>query len=152
MEQKHLNRLVETLGISDSSSLAKLVGDMIKMRDYVCQRNTIAKYELGDLVIDTRDRELGFVVGPFTMMSDSDTKTAIQRQAEQKGLMYLTVTYSNIDKRYRVRYVPNRFLEPIYLEPKESELRKSDFEKFCENQCIMDCSSECLLWKYKKKR
>lgn len=150
MEQKHLDRLVEILEIDDSRSLAKLVGNVIKMRDYVCLRDRVAEYEFGDLVIDTRDKELGFIIGPFTI--DDDIKTAIERQKEQKHLIYLIVTYFNKDKKYRVRYVPDRFLEPINLEPKGSELRKNDLEMFCSNQCIMDCSSECLLWKYKKKR
>ena len=147
MEQKHLDQLVETLGIHDNRSLAKLVHNMRRMRDYVCQKNIVTKFEFGDIVLDTKNKELGFVIGPFEIYGNIDGV-----QSGQKQRLYLVATFSRTDSKYRVRYVPDNFLESINLEPKESELRKNDLEMFCSNQCIMDCSSECLLWKYKKKR
>lgn len=37
--------------------------------------------------------------------------------------------------------------------PKSSQgkIKVTDVRTFCKTQCILDCSSECILWKYKKK-
>ena len=37
--------------------------------------------------------------------------------------------------------------------PKSSQekVKVTDVRTFCKTQCILDCSSECTLWKYKKK-
>lgn len=38
-----------------------------------------------------------------------------------------------------------------YQKPPQEKVKVTDVRTFCKTQCILDCSSECTLWKYKKK-
>lgn len=106
----------------------------------------------GSIVLDSKDNELGFIVGPLDVFGRNskcgDNKT------------YLIVTIPNIDdgskSRYRVRYVQKKYLTPFNVigkgEDKKSGL--DDINTFCSLQCIMngDCSEECVLRKYRKEK
>lgn len=157
MKQEHLDLLSEVFESDDVELLAKKVNDVRILRDITCQRNGLTSFEFGDLVVDIRDKELGFVVGPIYFNNNEvpkNFKYNLDKKSSEKNL-YLIVTYSKQaggdNKEYRVRYVTGKYLKPIELEKKASELKVDDLTRFCNSQCFMECNSDCSLWKYKKK-
>lgn len=156
MKQEHLDLLSEVFESDDVELLAKKVNNVRILRDIVCQRNGLTSFEFGDLVVDVRDKELGFVIGPIYFNNNeipNNFKLNLDKN-NSKTRLYLIVTYSKQagdDKEYRVRYVTGKYLKPIELEKKASELKMDDLARFCNSQCFMECNSDCSLWKYKKK-
>lgn len=51
--------------------------------------------------------------------------------------------------QYRVRYVNYKYLKSLNIEPEKRPV--DDLDTFCNKQCIMECSEDCALWKYKRK-
>lgn len=120
----------------------------------------------GSLVLDTKDQELGFVIGPLDVWGRNNHLHQNQRIITRgKNNTYLLVTipnnkgnseeeskisYSQLNNQFRIRYVNKANILPIEVEPERRSL--DDLGKFCNEQCIMECSESCVLWKYKKKR
>lgn len=52
-------------------------------------------------------------------------------------------------QQYRVRYVNYKYLKSLNIEPEKRPV--DDLDTFCNKQCIMECSEDCALWKYKRK-
>lgn len=133
--------------------------------------------QLGDLVFDKKNREVGFVVGEINPYSQTRPgKQVFFGECLQNGKVkdptVLVVTlytpeeeksskiidpfeFSDVlqsskdtESRFRVRYTKRNDLKVIQLPEEQSE--KSDLEIFCESQCILDCGSDCVFWKYKK--
>lgn len=123
----------------------------------------------GSLVLDTKDQELGFIIGPLDVWGRNNHLHQNQRILTRgKNNTYLLVTipnnkenseegskiyYSqlnNLNSQFRIRYVNKANILPIEVEPERRSL--DDLGKFCNEQCIMECSESCVLWKYKKKR
>ena len=119
----------------------------------------------GSLVLDTKDQELGFVIGPLDVWGRNNHLHQNQRIITRgKNNTYLLVTipnnkenseeeskiyYSQLNNQFRIRYVNKANILPIEVEPERRSL--DDLGKFCNEQCIMECSESCVLWKYKKK-
>ena len=51
---------------------------------------------------------------------------------------------------FRVRYVSSKELIKLVEPDKEFKTEKSlsDLERHCKEECFMQCSEECSLWKY----
>ena len=165
MKQEHLDLLAEVFNTNDNKVLAKYVNAVMRMRDLTCQRNGLSKFEFGDLVINVRNNELGFVVGSFEFYSiDSHTRwIKDDKMKESDKMLYQIIvltqdTNLNDDNEggekwgFRCRYVTGKFLKPIELEQSASEIRQNDLKTHCESQCFMECGPACSLYKYLKKK
>ena len=151
MTEKLLDKIGKSLGISDIGivgQITTLIEAIKEIEDFKFIGGYTGFYQ-GSIVLDTKDNELGFIVGPLDVFGRNpkcgDNKT------------FLIVTTPNIDdggieKRYRIRYVQKKFLEPLKIK-EDNKSGLDDINTFCSLQCIMngDCSEECVLRKYKKK-
>lgn len=147
--EKLLSQVGKLLKISDSeiaSQVTALMEAVQEMENFKFIGGYTGFFP-GSIVLDSKDNELGFIVGPLDVFNRNskcgDNKT------------FLIVTIPNIsdgiEKNYRVRYVQKKYLIPFNVEAdKKSGL--DDINTFCSFQCIMNggCSEECVLRKYKK--
>ena len=100
---------------------------------------------LGKLVLDLRDGELGFIVGPF------EKKDAFGSIDTDRCLL---VTLDKDTGGFRVRYPKKRDVRIIPEDDSFDSIKptcQQDLNTFCNELCIMDCSELCTLYKYKKK-
>lgn len=165
MKQEHLDLLAEVFNTSDNTELAKYVNTVMRMRDFTCQRNRLSKFEFGDLVINVRNNELGFVVGPFEFSPTEPSTRWINdnKMKESDKMLYQIIVLTqdfnlNGDNeegnkwQFRCRYVTGKLLKPIELEQSASEIRQNDLKTHCESQCFMECGPACSLYKYLKQK
>ena len=126
----------------------------------------------GDLVLDQKNNEYGIVLGikPDDIYGKGSLKQILKDSITTKRQViqyvkdnldtspnrgtYLLLTMQKADGdnyTFRIRYTNYRFIEKIpendIFEAPES---LTDLERHCTEQCIMDCYSECSLWKYRK--
>lgn len=165
MTEELLEKIKNYLRLYDVDEAIPIINQCIQARDNIFSRNTCTDpdFEVGSLVLDTRDGEIGFVVGPINMYGDiskPDVKLSYGEINKKSTILIVTRnttikdTSSYSSSNFRVRYIKKEFLVPIKLEnnspynPKTS----NDLNEFCSKQCIMECTSECKLYKYKKKK
>lgn len=157
-EQLELLAKVFDKTVEDTEELAKFTNLVKNMRDFTCQRKGLTSFEFGDLVIDVKNNELGFVIGPFAFDPVNVPKNLELdlRQVNDNRRSYLIVTLSKKEdknkREFRCRYVMGKFLKPINIEARISEFWNNDLETHCQSQCFLECSSDCSLWKYRKKK
>lgn len=174
-EEQQLNDLlneVDNLRGLEIDEVIYQVKSIINLRNIVCQTDMNSKvchkFKMGDLVIDMKDNEIGFVVGPIYLSSDDDNlkfynafKKVISKSINDKKKRYLLVTLGEvIDNEsgnpktgtYRVRYVKEKYITRLDFINKNNNKpdNLSDLEKYCKYQCLLECSSNCYLYKYKK--
>ena len=111
-------------------------------------------FEQGDLVYDEKNHEHGIVLGekPDPDVIDEQSRKG---RARTKTYVVLTITtkQDGIDDeglKTRVRYTNSRYLREIKDSMKDNSL--ADLDMFCGHQCIMECSDDCVLRKYKRTR
>lgn len=95
---------------------------------------------LGRLVWDIKNKEYGFIVGPFERQNEtSDRVLLITRWKAEDG------------EGFRVRYTRPRDLRYLKDDLARISTAQQDLTAFCNEQCIMECSEQCALFKYKNK-
>lgn len=153
------------------------------MRNIISNPTKKNKFRFGEIIIDSRDYEMGFVVGPFEAKqythhpqgsleitpSGPDTTYLIVTSCfnikelldfASKDDSFLEFFGDEIEKGYgiasepnfRVRYVKERNLKKVDLlldDNLSSEESTTDLADFCTYQCILPCSEECVLRRYK---
>ena len=113
-------------------------------------------FERGDLVYDMRVEEHCIVLGEkpeIESLLDQISYTSTPRM-EISHRTYIVLTVSNKvneetgkeELKTRIRYSNGHNLRLI----EETNDAPSDLEKFCNHQCVMECTDECVLHKYKR--
>ena len=163
MTEEILNRLSKSFG-DDINKVISLVNSCIAARDRVIEGSSDPNLQLGSIVFDTRDCEIGFVVGPVDVFGVTKRTYVTSNKLETGDSYYIIITKVDKDDsnrlekdsfNFRVRYIKRKSLLPLKLDSNIDDLSNnstSDLDIFCSNQCIMECSSECKLYKYKKKK
>lgn len=174
LTEKLLTYILKTLEKSEEEVINN-IQKLKEARDEIVNFTSSSDPNLyqGSLVLDTKDQELGFVIGPLDVWGRNNHPSLNQRIITGRRSInntYLLVTipnnkenseggskiyYSqpqlnNLNSQFRIRYVNKANILPIEVEPERRSL--DDLGKFCNEQCIMECSESCVLWKYKKKR
>lgn len=106
------------------------------------------KLSIGDLVYDEKNKEYGILLSVKPEI-DSTIRFSIfdkiPLQTFPTSHTCVILTYSKGDNNtVRVRYTNSRQLTRI-----EGETRPNDIDKHCQEECIMECSKDCSLWKYR---
>lgn len=125
-------------------------------------RNEENSFEHGDLVYDMRNEEHGVVLGEMpdvdniiAQISNITTPRMVDYAVQDysskgagnsKTYIVLTITTKDDKWKTRIRYSNGHNLRLV----QESNTPTSDLEIFCSQQCIMDCSADCVLRKYKR--
>ena len=138
----------------------------------------IGEFNVGDIVLDKVNNEYGIVLSikPNPIYSEIFLKDLLKvndrveiayyasnesrPNVDKTGtLVLLTLTESNGERvekgtpDFRVRYTNTRNLKKINTfsdKILKTSTGVSDLENHCQNECFLDCSEECSLWKYKK--
>lgn len=148
MTQEDLDYLLKTLdSTDDSDKVIQILKNLKLVRDVVCQKKKLSDFSFGEIVLDLKNKEVGIVIGPFVRDKEQLGKSYFSNDSSK--LLYLIVTHS--EDSFRVRYVRGSFLKSLNLEV-DKNLSINDLQYHCESQCIMECSSDCSLWKYSKKK
>ena len=118
---------------------------LISYRNKMLSGNKDVDCRLGKLAYDTKNREFGFIIGPMKFKKDEYIeKTNSMIRIER----FLMVTIDETTDDFRIRY-PNK--NNIITFPEEENLDvSSDLALFCKDQCIFECSEDCVLYKYRK--
>lgn len=167
MTEELLKTLKNCLGLGDVDEAIPYINQCIQARDRIFSDNNYnSDIKPGSLVLDTRDNEIGFVIGPINMYGDikkdsCGSKLSHTSLTSDKKTTMLVVTRvmgdlsSERRSNFRVRYVKQEYLTALKVEEnnfEQSTSSISDLNAFCGSQCIMECTSECKLYKYKKKK
>lgn len=174
MTEEQLKKLLELESLEgiNLDELAYQIKSLMNLSNIVCQKNYIDKlnssFYPGELVIDTKNNEVGFVVGPICLSSEEkelkyyNTKVDVSKKKNRRYLLVtiselikpnsLNSTSNEIEGSYRIRYTKEKHILPLGLEDNNIKEEPTDLEKFCKTQCILDCSNKCYLYKYKKNK
>ena len=107
-------------------------------------------FNLGDIVKDIRSNELGIVIGPADYAGDEfDTSKGFEL-TNNPTILLLSLREEDIN-RTRVRYTRKMYLRKVEKSGKSLNIDPNPIATFCSSQCILDCDSDCIFWKYKKK-
>lgn len=95
----------------------------------------------GRLVYDTKNKEYGIIIGPFVSIN-LDKKS-------KKRLLLVTLG----DEGFRVRYTEQHSVKYLRdcIDDITGRTSKQSISFFCKEQCIMECSDQCALFKFKNK-
>lgn len=163
-----LDELLSTMEISEDE-LASRLNRLIIARHNLFDTSEFSKVEPGSLVYIPKHKEVGFLVGPLDVFGKFSVDDEIQRPSGKQlktteRLRYeigthLVITVPDKDaedptKYLRIRYVKEKDLVSLGIDLSEviKPRYTSDLSKFCGKQCIMECSEDCVLWKYKKNK
>ena len=146
LSEETLDKLLSCLKV-DQEQLSKYIWKLIEARDKITKfKCSDPNFYYGSLVFDIKNYEIGFIVGPIDIYKSS---------ISEDNQVYLVVTLPKLEENsdsgtnFRVRYTKKSLLKPIELE--QPRRPADDLSEFCNKQCIMDCSEDCALWKYRKK-
>lgn len=119
------------------------------------------KLMVGDLVYDEKNAEYGILLGirPIIVgegminhLAQKATFDKIPLTGFPESHTCIVQTISKDEKIgcpiARVRYTNSRYLSRIEEIHKEVQTL-TDLECHCQNECFLECSPECSLWKYK---
>lgn len=162
MTEEILKDIKTCLGLDDVDEAIPYINQCIQARDRILSEE-YSDFKPGSLVLDTRDNEIGFVIGPINMYGDINTDSFVKlshnAKVSDKNTIMLVVTRVIIGglenerrSNFRVRYVKRNYLTPLKIEENNSTNSVSDLDTFCGSQCIMECTSECKLYKYRRKK
>lgn len=126
-----------------------------KLRDLMLVSDPI--YTIGKLVCIKSANEYGFIIGPMAMGTDTtNIISSIFCDVKEKVKLdrILVVTFGKQDERARVRYSKKEDIQFLDNSDDKNDISvaNSDIGLFCNNQCIFECSEDCIFWKYHKKR
>ena len=137
---------------------------------------------VGDIVFDKKNSEYGIIISchpgsipdeqTLKSLLGENNKIEIAYYASEESrpssynslgtLILLTITTSDGSRgikvgspMFRIRYTNVKYIEKISLSGDEDFKTAdslSDLENHCKNECFLDCSEECSLWKYKSKK
>lgn len=107
-----------------------------------------------DIVTDTKNKELGIMLGVKPMIENKAIRgrviANIPTSAEEQTAVLLTIQETVTDRPgLRIRYTSSKFLEKLGEDEEPASL--TDLQQHCENECFLECSQECSLWKYKRR-
>lgn len=127
-----------------------------KLRDLMLDYDPI--YTIGKLVYIKSAKEYGFIIGPMAMGTDMTNVISsifcddVKEKTELDRI--LVVTFGKQDERARVRYSKKEDIQFLDNSDDKNDVSvaSSDIGLFCNNQCIFECSEDCIFWKYHKKR
>lgn len=122
------------------------------------------KLMMGDLVYDEKNAEYGILLGIKPMIEAGEgvinfiankaiqEKINLQTFPEHHTCIIMTISLDkNIGRQTaRIRYTNSKYLKRIE-EIHEEVQTLTDLDCHCQNECFLECSPECSLWKYKKK-
>lgn len=109
-----------------------------------------SNFNLGDIVKDSRSGALGIVIGPADYAGNEFDTTKGFETTSNPTILLLSLREDDMN-RTRVRYVRKTNLLKIEKSEKSLNIDPNPIATFCSSQCILDCDSDCILWKYKKK-
>ena len=105
------------------------------------------KFCRGEIVYIPRHNEFGFLIGPMTFSENQRMKWG----GKDNNARYLVVT-ETAEGDLRVRYPIEkdiRIQNSNYFGEEGQGLIK-DLHLYCRDQCVFECSSDCVLYKYKQ--
>lgn len=109
-----------------------------------------SKFNLGDIVKDIRSDEICIVIGPADYSGDEFDNVKGFELTSNPTILLLSLREDDI-RRTRVRYIRKNYLKLVEKSEKSLNFDTDPISTFCSSQCILDCDSDCSLWKYKKK-
>lgn len=125
---------------------------LIKERDRMLFKNKDVDCKLGKLAYNKKTQEYGFIIGPFSYLTDMERVS--KKYNPSVNFERLLMVVIKRDGEFGVRYPNKNSL--ITFPDREGEdgdnNSSSDLEKFCNSQCIFECSSDCVLFKYRRKK
>ena len=120
------------------------------------------KLMVGDLVYDEKNAEYGILLGikpiigagegMINMLAQKSTFDKIPLTGFPESHTCIVMTLSK-DERIgawtaRIRYTSSKYLSRTE-EIHEEVQTLTDLDTHCQNECFLECSPECSLWKYK---
>lgn len=120
------------------------------------------KLMVGDLVYDEKNAEYGILLGikpmieagegMINMLAQKSGLDKINLQTFPESHTCIIMTISKDEKigyqTARIRYTNSKYLKRIE-EIHEEVQTLTDLDCHCQNECFLECSPECSLWKYK---
>lgn len=150
MEEKVKEKLVKALKGIRVESRRSLVG----------KGESVIK--VGDIVWSEKNKEYGIVLGVKPIETGEYLLEKMEKKSMFDGIKFsrfpekdccilLTLSQDTHPGLYeaRVRYTGSQYLEKAEVVSEEVETL-SDLNQHCQNECFMECSEDCSLWKYKK--
>ena len=119
---------------------------LISYRNKMLSGNKDVDCCLGKLAYDTKNREFGFIIGPMKFKQD---KVIEKTNSMVRIERFLMVTIDRTTDDFRIRY-PNKNNIITFPEEEVNLNVSSDLALFCNDQCIFECSEDCVLYKYRK--
>lgn len=128
------------LGKARNKLSKELLEKLVDFRDSLLLHTDRENY-FGRLVYDTKNMEYGIIIGPFTSI-DPEKKG-------KKRLLLVTLG----DEDFRVRYTEQHSVKYLRdcVDDITGKTSKQSINYFCKEQCIMECSDQCALFKFKNK-
>ena len=148
--------------LSKEKQIAILKGTRVLSRRGVKGKKE-EKLMVGDLVYDEKNAEYGILLGikPMIEAGTSYTESIARKSVFDKipligfpeSRICIVMTISKDEKlgcpSARIRYTESSYLSRIE-EVHEEVQTLTDLDCHCQNECFMECTSECSLWKYRK--
>lgn len=118
---------------------------------------------VGDLVYDEKNAEYGILLGIKPIIDEDGEGRMINMLTQKSNFdkipltgfpeshVCIVQTISKDEKLCpiaRIRYTNSKYLKRIE-EIHEEVQTLSDLDCHCQNECFLECSPECSLWKYK---
>lgn len=128
------------LGKACNKPSKELLDKLVDFRNSLLLHTDRENY-FGRLVYDTKNKEYGIIIGPFTSI--------IPEKKDKKRLLLVTLG----DEDFRVRYTEQHKVKYLKdcIDDITEKTSKQCISYFCEEQCIMECSDQCALFKFKNK-
>lgn len=129
-----------SLGKASNKISKELLDKLVDFRNSLLLHTDRENY-FGRLVYDTKNKEYGIIIGPFTSI--------IPEKKGKKRLLLVTMG----DEDFRVRYTEQHSVKYLKdcIDDITWETSKQSINYFCKEQCIMECSDQCALFKFKNK-
>lgn len=127
------------LGKACNKPSRELLNKLVDFRNSLLLHTDRENY-FGRLAYDTKNKEYGIIIGPFT---------SINPKKKDKRLLLVTLG----DEDFRVRYTEQHKVKYIrdYVDNTTGQTSIQSINYFCKEQCIMECSNQCELYKFKSK-
>lgn len=128
------------LGKACNKPRKELLDKLVDFRNSLLLHTDRENY-FGRLVYDTKNKEYGIIIGPFTSINP-----------EKKGRKRLLLVTLG-DEDFRVRYTEQHCVKYLRdcIDDTIGKTSKQSISYFCKEQCIMECSDQCELFKFKNK-
>lgn len=127
------------LGKSNKKISKESLEQITKFRNKLLLQSNKENY-FGKLIYDTKNKEYGFVVGQFDSIDP-----------EKKGKKRRLLLVTRGDEDFRVRYTEENFVKELrdVVDTVSINTCSQNINYYCQEQCIMECSEQCALFKYK---